>query len=165
MNMTYIYTQGWYKNLNRAIRAYIDQTIVLLERERASMDTFEHYGFLVFPAAKAYEGYLKNYLYTMGLVTEHQVYSEHFRIGKALNPDLPKSYRKDDWVFERLSTTCGEKTAGLLWEAWREGRNKVFHFNDGHESLSLVEAEMKIDMIFAAIAEADRCGVKLKDDE
>lgn len=117
---------------------------------------FHDYSFIVFPAAKAYEGYLKKVFLDMGFITPEDYHGKHFRIGKALNPFLEKRYRNNESVYDKIVTHCGGKElADTLWEAWTNGRNIVFHwFPDEKKAVSFEEAEEKIKQIVGAMDKA-----------
>ncbi len=117
---------------------------------------FHDYSFIVFPAAKAYEGYLKKVFLDMGFITPEDYHGKHFRIGKALNPFLEKRYRNNESVYDKIVTHCGGKElADTLWEAWTNGRNVVFHwFPDEKKAVSFEEAEEKIKQIVGAMDKA-----------
>ncbi len=79
---------------------------------------FHDYSFIVFPAAKAYEGYLKKVFLDMGFIPPEDYHGKHFRIGKALNPFLEKRYRNNESVYDKIVTHCdGKELADTLWEA------------------------------------------------
>lgn len=120
---------------------------------------FHDYSFVVFPIAKAYEGFLKKVFLDMNFITENDYHGKHFRIGKALNPFLEKKYRSTESVYDRIIMNCGQlnsksgkELADKLWEAWTEGRNLVFHwFPDEKRVVSFPEAEEKINLIIEAM--------------
>jgi len=119
-------------------------------------DGFSDYSFLVAPFAKAYEGFLKVLFLKMGLIKDKDYNSDRFRVGKVLNPALQKKkwsvYRKLMEQGER-----GEEIADCLWQAWKKGRNLIFHyFPHNLHRLSLIEAEERINQILSAIDEAKR---------
>jgi hypothetical protein len=115
-------------------------------------EKFDDYSFVVFPAAKAYEGFLKKLFLEMGFITEEDYFGKHFRIGKALNPSLPKELRKDG-VYDKIVQYCqGRVLADKLWDAWRLSRNLTFHwFPNEKNAVSLTEAGERIEMIIDAI--------------
>ena len=90
---------------------------------------FHDYSFVVFPSAKAYEGFLKKVFLDMGFITEADYHGKRFRIGKALNPFLENDIREKESVYDKIVNHCGgKKLADKLWEAWTEARNVVFHW-------------------------------------
>lgn len=147
--------QEWMRCLEPQMRRLVEQSISLLEREWVEVGELREqkdYGYVVFPIAKAYEGFLKWFLFKAGLIRDYQLKSRHFRIGRSLNPDLPAKYRDEDWLFddlERLCRRCGQEGLGAIaWEGWSKGRNRIFHyFNDNGEAVSLAEAGERIGLM------------------
>ncbi len=117
---------------------------------------FHDYSFVVFPAAKAYEGFLKKIFLDMGFIKEEDYRGKHFRIGKALNPFLEKKYRSGESVYDKLVKFCGGKDlADTLWESWTKGRNLVFHwFPEEKKAITFLEAEEKIKLIINSMDRA-----------
>ena len=113
---------------------------------------FDDFLFVVFPAAKAYEGFLKKMFLDLGFITEEDYYGKHFRIGKALNPSLPKELRKEG-VYDKVVKYCqGESLATKLWETWKLSRNLIFHwFPNEKNAITLPEAGERLEMIISAI--------------
>ena len=123
---------------------------------------FSDYSFIVFPAAKAYEGFLKKLFFDLGFITEEDYYGKHFRIGKALNPSLPKELRHNG-VYDKIVSRCqGEDLAEKLWEAWRLSRNLTFHwFPNEKNAVTLLEAGERVEMIIDAIDQSFKeCNIK-----
>lgn len=110
---------------------------------------FHDYSFVVFPAAKAYEGFLKKIFLDLGFITAEDYHGKRFRIGKALNPFLEKKYRQNESVYDKLVSHCGGKElADDLWNTWTLCRNSVFHwFPDEKKAFSFDEAKEKVEMI------------------
>jgi len=153
-------TQPWFFLLNEPQKELFKQALFLLEREKSlpKDEGIRDYSFLVFSAAKVYEGFLKSFLYQINLIDERAYEAEQFRIGKALNPDLPTKYRNGEWVFDALANECGDEAAHFIWQAWKVTRNKVFHFNalaSGY--LTLLQAEERINLIKEAMNVAAKC--------
>lgn len=117
---------------------------------------FHDYSFVVFPAAKAYEGFLKKLFFDLGFITEEDYSGKRFRIGKALNPTLPKEIRNDHWVYKKIVIYCGgAELADKLWDTWRLSRNLVFHwFPNEKNALTLSEAQNRLNQIIDAIDSA-----------
>lgn len=123
---------------------------------------FNDYSFIVFPAAKAYEGFLKKLFLDSGFIDQNDYFGKQFRIGKALNPFLPAHLRKES-VYDKIVNFCGGKDlADKLWETWKEGRNLVFHwFPNEKNTINLKEAEDRINMIISAMDAAfEECRIK-----
>lgn len=116
---------------------------------------FNDYSFVVFPAAKAYEGFLKKLFLDLKFITEEDYYGKHFRIGKALNPSLSKELRSEG-VYDKIAEYChGQVLADKLWEAWKLSRNLTFHwFPNEKNAITLPEAGERIEMIINVIDEA-----------
>lgn len=124
---------------------------------------FHDFSFVVFPAAKAYEGFLKKLFLDLGFITEKDYLGKRFRIGKALNPFLEDKFRNDESVYDKIVGHCGGKElADTLWNAWTNGRNLVFHwFPEDKKAVSFSEAEEKIKMIIEAMDAAfESCKVR-----
>lgn len=163
MTKSWVEQQYWFRMLSSEIRMLVDESIILLEREGKDDNGWTDYSFVVFPAAKAYEGFLKEYFYAVGMIGRKELMDDHFRIGKSLNPDLPKKYRGKDWVYDNVESMCGVEVANYLWQAWREGRNQLFHYQYGNENkLSLEDAEEKLKLIFEAMRRIEECGANSK---
>jgi len=123
---------------------------------------FDDYSFVVFPSAKAYEGFLKKLFLDLKFITEEDYYGKHFRIGKALNPSLPKELRREG-VYDKIVQFCqGHTLADKLWDTWRLSRNLTFHwFPNEKNAITLTEAGERIEMIIGAIDEAFKeCKIK-----
>lgn len=113
---------------------------------------FRDYSFVVFPFAKVYEGFLKKLFFQIGAINEFQYKNDRWRVGRALNPQLEKDLRHTESVYDRIVEFCGgvahenapsrgQQLAETLWQAWKRGRNQVFHYFPGRSRpLSLVEA-------------------------
>lgn len=116
---------------------------------------FYDYSFIVFPAAKSYEGFLKKLFLDLKFITEDDYYGKHFRIGRALNPSLPAKYRREG-VYTKIVKYCGGKDlAEELWETWKYSRNLAFHwFPNEKNALTLGEARDRINMVISAMDSA-----------
>lgn len=146
---------AWLQSVDDVERQLLVEADFLLDREKKSPKDKRvvDYGYLIYPAAKAYEGFLKSFFYKHGLIDSYMYKSEHFRIGKAINPDLPQKYREDGWVYDDLARLFGDDIPERLWSTWRKCRNHVFHYKpDKLRLYTLVEAQIKIELIFSAIA-------------
>jgi len=112
------------------------------------------YSFVVAPAAKAYEGYLKDFFFDLDIIDENSYHSDRFRVGKTLNPSL--RYKRYS-IFKKLADLHdnGEQLAEKLWSAWKQGRNEIFHYFPGNvKKLTKTEAEDRIELILQAIIDS-----------
>ena len=159
-------SSNWYRYMDEGMRDLVGQTMELLNRAEmkvAGGENEEHdYAYVVFPMAKAYEGFLKKVFLGLGLINKRQYYGEYFRIGRALNPNLPKRMRSG-WVYGRLLTWCGgNELPEMLWETWKTARNRIFHFfPDHHEFIGLTEARTLVTNLEKAMEMAIE-GCRLK---
>jgi hypothetical protein len=138
-------------------RLLLEQAWYLVQREQQLPHSpiVIDYSFLVFTAAKVFEGFLKTYLYQLGLISRAAYFSPHFRIGKALNPDLPMKYRDDYWLFDDLREICGEELSLRLWSTWKLARNSVFHYESGGANqLTFEEAQERVEAVVETIETA-----------
>ena len=113
---------------------------------------FSDYSFIVFPASKAYEGFLKKLFLDLGFISEQDYYGKRFRIGRALNPELTGKLRKTS-VYTKLIGYCnGEDVPSALWSTWKAARNTLFHwFPDDRNIIDYEEAGECLKMVFGAI--------------
>jgi hypothetical protein len=156
-----IYSQNWYISLPIWQKEMVQISLELYSREERLKSSFSDYSFVVFPMAKAYEGFLKSFLYNSGLITREMYSDKHFRIGRSLNPDMNPNRRDEQWVYQALSDLCSSEMARLLWNTWLECRNQIFHFfPDNQKRLTLLEAGQRIEQIAAAIEQAQQCAVQ-----
>lgn len=160
--LTHLTKKTWWNYVEEDIQELLKESLLLL-RTLSGMGAdlpgarreFHDYSFVVFPAAKAYEGFLKKLFLDMGFITEADYFGKRFRIGKALNPSLEREIRKQG-VYDKIVKHCGGKLlADKLWETWKQSRNMVFHwFPNEKNAISLSEAEDRIRMIIDAIDES-----------
>jgi len=149
-------SRPWWNYLEKGVRELLEESFILLDEAEKSKIKFADYSFIVFPAAKAYEGYLKFVFWEKGFITSEDYYGSRFRIGRALNPQLERKYRAKESVYDKIVAFCGGKElADLLWETWKLCRNLVFHwFPKESRFLSLDEARKRLFMITEAIDES-----------
>lgn len=155
---------NWWKYLEPSMQDLMKQSFDLLTAESQRLLTsppYHDYSFVVFPAAKAYEGFLKMVFRDMGLINKQQFFGDNFRIGRALSPTLPKRYRIG-WVYGRLVNFCGGDQLPLaMWDIWKRARNRIFHFFPQHEEhITLAEASELVKNITTVMDMTLRgCGV------
>jgi len=99
----------------------------LMEVTQEQNYVFKDYSFLVFPYAKAYEGFLKQLFLDIGFIDHLDYVSDHYRIGKFLSPHLAVKLDGRS-VYSKIRAASSEDLARELWEVWKEGRNQVFHY-------------------------------------
>lgn len=139
----------FWKYLSTGQKGLIEEGLYLLNDIKDHPDAnISDYSYLVFPFAKAYEGFLKKLFLDLGFIKEVDYNSDHFRIGRALNPHLEKRLRSES-VFDKLVNLTGKKNLAYdLWDVWKRGRNLVFHyFPHNFRALTLLEAENSINDI------------------
>jgi hypothetical protein len=121
--------------------------------------SFKDYSFLVFPFAKAYEGFLKQIFMEVGFITKYDYNSDHFRLGKVLSPHLQNRLGNRS-VFKKICDYAGCELSDLIWQTWKIGRNQVFHyFPHNLRSLSLTQAE---EIIYQVMMSMESVLTKLK---
>lgn len=152
----------WWDYLGEDLQALLGTSFVIFEKAGVWEEKFIDYSFVVFPAAKAYEGYLKKLFFDLGFITKEDYEGKHLRIGKELNPFLPKSIESKG-VYKKLVRFCGStRLADKLWETWKVSRNLTFHYFPGEKNaLTLWEAGDRLEMIVSAIDMAFKeCKIK-----
>lgn len=152
--------KDWWSYIGKDLQDLLMESSMLLTKVASWDEKFSDYSFVVFPAAKAYEGYLKKMFLDHGLITQEDYYGKRFRIGKALNPSLDPRY-EDENVYKKIAEGKGGKElADKLWETWKLARNTIFHwFPDEKNVVSLNEAGEKVARIIDTI---DACSKQCK---
>ncbi len=114
---------------------------------------FKDYSFLVFPFAKAYEGFLKQIFKDVKLISRLDYISDHLRLGKLMSPNLvPKL--GDRSLYKMMRDKYGQDLADRVWNVWRTGRNQIFHyFPHNIKAISFDEAEKITNEILEAMEE------------
>lgn len=144
--------------LSAGQKGLIEEGLYLLTDVKAHPDiNISDYSYLVFPFAKAYEGFLKKLFLDLGFIPLQVYEGDHFRIGKALNPYLEKLLRHES-IYDRITQLCGNNSlADELWHVWKKGRNLVFHyFPHNFRALSPTEAENIINEMLVVMERAVR---------
>lgn len=164
-------SEAWYLFLDESMRLLVDEALFLRDREESLGETLPDYSFIVFPIAKAYEGFVKKFALEMGLLSREGYESKRFRVGRSLNPAVAEADRDEWWIYGSLKRSCGEvegqSVADLMWQAWHSGRNRLFHyFPDSKEMIGIVDASSRIDHFIEAMRAAVNCsGLKFKDEK
>ena len=149
----------WWSYLEEDLQELLKESFLLIDILNGlgadlpgGREKFHDYSFVVFPAAKAYEGFLKKVFLDLGFITSQDYYGKQFRIGKALNPSLPKKMMKDGVYLKIIQYCSGEVLARKMWETWRDTRNLTFHwFPEEKNVISFEEAEERVKMIIDTI--------------
>lgn len=150
-------TQGsqlWqYLSPNQRILAG-DGAFLLADSDHHRDEEPTDYSYVVFPFAKLYEGFLKQFLLDLGIISARDYASDHFRIGKVMSPNLVKRLGGRS-AYGQLSHRFGQSLALKLWQAWKEGRNIVFHyFPHNYRALSRDRAKECIGILVTAMTAA-----------
>lgn len=114
----------------------------------------QDFSYLVFPFAKLYEGFLKKLFLDAKIISEREYHSDHFRIGKALSPNMVRQLA-DRSAYKQITDRYGDQLAARLWHTWKEGRNLVFHyFPHNLRSLSRPAAVELVNQLVGTMSEA-----------
>lgn len=146
----------WWAYLEEDLQELLQEAFLLLERVSNWGEEFHDYSFVVFPAAKAYEGFLKKVFLDKGFISRDDYYGKRFRVGRALNPQLEARLRPLESVYDKLKEFTGNNILGdNLWNTWKECRNLVFHwFPEEKRAITYDEAKLRVEMIINSIDEA-----------
>jgi len=145
---------SWFKSLSDKQKQFLEQSFYLLKDVAYKHKEFYDFSFIVMPASKAYEGFVKDFLFAQKLISEKRYKGTRFRVGKALNPNLamedPDGFEA---LFDDLIDIFGnDHIPTQMWQTWKECRNKVFHyFYDQENAITLEEAEQKFQKILDTI--------------
>lgn len=147
----------WWGYLHEDLQELLKESAKLYETVGNWQERFHDYSFVVFSAAKAYEGFLKQVFLDLGFITREDFYGKHFRVGKALNPSLDKKFRHES-VYDKIVQFChGPELADSMWETWRSSRNLLFHwFPEERNVISYEEAGQSIDLILSTMDKTTR---------
>lgn len=117
---------------------------------------FKDYSFVIFPYAKAYEGFLKQLFLDVKFINHLDYISTHLRLGKLLSPNLVTKLG-DRSLYLRIAQTSSEDTAKKIWDTWKLGRNEIFHyFPHNLKSVNFEEAQTMITTIIETMELAYR---------
>lgn len=102
---------------------------------------FKDYSFLVFPFAKAYEGFLKQLFLEIGFISRLDYISDHLRLGKLMSPNLTMRLGSRS-LYLKIQDASGKDLAEQIWNTWKVGRNQIFHyFPHNIKAITFQEAE------------------------
>ena len=154
----------WWRYLEEDMQELLSQSVKLLAHVPEWKDRYHDYAFIVFPAAKAYEGFLKKLFLDMGFINSEEYIGKRFRIGRALNPSLEKELREREGIYDKLVNYCkGRELGDKLWDTWKLSRNLLFHWFPGERNaIDLAEAKERFERIVEAIDSAfEGCKLEL----
>jgi len=136
---------AFYKYLSEGQRGLVEESLVLLDEAKENKErNLVDYAYIVFPMAKAYEGFLKQIFVDRGFISSHQYNSDHFRIGKALSPNLVYHLRGKS-VYFLVKQKHNDFLADKMWQMWKRGRNVIFHyFPHNYQAIDLPTAEQLV---------------------
>lgn len=150
-------SEKWYQFLSPNLRPLALQSLQLLKKAQEAPESFDNYDYIVYPLAKAYECFLKDYLLAMNLIDRKTYASKQFAIGRSLNPDVRLEQRDEFWFYDDLAQVCGEHVAREIWDGWLI-RNRLFHLFPGEKQhCNLREAEEKIRQFVKIIELCQEC--------
>lgn len=152
--------------MDKDLRELVEESIFLLDIFVNWKTKFHDYAFIVFPAAKAYEGYLKKVFLDLGFISMEEYKGQRFRVGKALNPQLERKFRQKESIYDKLVLFCGgSELADSLWNTWKQCRNLIFHwFPKEKRALSYDEARSRVVMIIDSMDLVFKeCKINLED--
>lgn len=150
-NLQNFQNRSWFQKLPAGQRDLLTQSLFLLSDMKTYPRKFYDYSFIVMPASKAFEGFVKELLYKINLISQRKYEGDRFRVGKALNPELehiPKLKRVA--LYDDLAELFGsEEVSKRLWQTWKQCRNRIFHFFPKlKQAITLKEAEGRLLQIF-----------------
>jgi len=88
---------------------------------------FKDYSFLIFPFAKAYEGFLKQLFKDVGFISRLDYISDHLRLGKLMSPNLAEKLGERS-LYRKMEAAVNREFADQVWSTWKSGRNQIFHY-------------------------------------
>lgn len=147
-------SQLW-KYLSDGQKGLVSTSLFLLEDIKSHPDTrLTDYSYIVFPISKAYEGFLKQLFLDRRFISKNQYESDHFRIGKALSPNLQYHLRAKS-VYFKITEKCGVEVSEKLWQMWKRGRNLIIHYYPhNYQAISLHDAETMVYDFLKTMGEA-----------
>lgn len=145
----------WWDYMHEGVKELLKESLFILKKVEKWDKKFHDYSFVVFPAAKAYEGFLKTLFLDLGFITKEEFAGKRFRVGKSLNPSLDRKYHKEN-VYKKIVSHCnGQELADDLWNTWKNCRNVLFHwFPNEKNAISLTESKEKVGRIIESMNKA-----------
>ncbi|NMC35897.1 hypothetical protein GYA49_02520 [Candidatus Beckwithbacteria bacterium] len=156
LTLDYLHSKLWFQALPSAQKELLQQSLFILEDVDLSNKTFYDYSFIIMPAAKAYEGFVKDLLLKLQLISQAQYEGRRFRVGKALNPQLAqKAPDGHEILYDDLAQVFrSEEMAAMLWQTWKLCRNRIFHyFVKDKQHITLPDAKKRLQQIVITMEE------------
>lgn len=114
---------------------------------------FKDYSFIIFPFAKAYEGFLKKLFKDIGFISHLDYISDHLRLGKLMSPNLINRLGERS-LYKKIVAKSSKDLAQKIWQTWKLGRNQIFHyFPHNLKSVNFEEAEKIVNEIIQTMEE------------
>lgn len=128
--MDYLINKGssFWSYLSQGQRDLLEEGLYLMDdviKDHAYQ--FKDYSFLVFPFAKAYEGFLKQIFRDKKLISRLDYISDHLRLGKLMSPNLVGKLGPDS-LYIKIQNRYSQSLADRIWNVWKNGRNQIFHY-------------------------------------
>ncbi|NTU72855.1 hypothetical protein HGB07_01625 [Candidatus Roizmanbacteria bacterium] len=115
---------------------------------------FKDYAFLVFPFAKAYEGFLKELFKDIGYISHLDYISDHLRLGKLMSPNLVGRLDGKS-LYKQVKESTTKETADRIWNTWKEGRNQITHYYPhNYKAITFDEAKQIVGTIIQTMEDA-----------
>ena len=115
---------------------------------------FKDYSFLLFPFAKAYEGFLKQLFKDVKFISHLDYISDHLRLGKLMSPNLLDRLGERS-LYKKMKEAVNEDFAERVWQTWKQGRNQIFHyFPHNTKAISFEQADKIVGQIIEMMEEA-----------
>lgn len=124
------------------------------EVEKHGSYQFKDYSFMIFPFAKAYEGFLKQLLKDIKFISHLDYISDHLRLGKLLSPHLEERLGERS-LYRKIREASSQQLADSIWQTWKIGRNEIFHyFPHNVKSANFMESKQIIERIIGTMQTA-----------
>lgn len=119
---------AFWSYLSQGQRDLLEEGLYLMDEiVRDQAYQFKDYSFLVFPFAKAYEGFLKQIFRDKKLISRLDYISDHLRLGKLMSPNLIGKLGQDS-LYLKIENGYSKELAEKVWNVWKNGRNQIFHY-------------------------------------
>lgn len=121
-------TSFFWNYLSVGQKGLVEEGLYLFEDLQVHPDLrITDYSYLVFPFAKAYEGFLKQIFRDKKLISRLDYISDHLRLGKLMSPNLIGKLGPDS-LYLKIENGYSKELADKIWNVWKNGRNQIFHY-------------------------------------